>query len=201
MPGHGSMSPVDIIGSTAAIVKCTFAGNFIASETEGVIRGDPGSIVVLQTPIFTNNAGPGQLLLGDHGMMGNRTSALRTIFSDDAEVTNYCQDGTAIVSMLGPGQEPPDARSELGSMEEWLRGSRSVRIPTMDFDGNSRAGVDMQPKRPDVGSSALAVNSSVNNVHSCMCTSTPGLSRISNGIRARFTAKLTLAATPRLTVR
>ena len=134
MQSQGSVSPVDLIDSTAAVLNCTFARNFIASQDLGVIRGDSDSYIVLSDPIFSGNAGPGQLLLGSPGRMGNETSWSRTFLSDDEQVTSYCQDGTTLVAVPEPGQEFPDASSDLVSMREWLRGSRSVRITTTGMD-------------------------------------------------------------------
>ena len=143
MQSQGSVSPVDMIDSKAAVVNCTFARNFIASQDLGVIRGDSDSYIVLSDPIFSGNAGPGQLLLGSPGRMRNETSGLHTFLSDDEQVMRYCQDSTTLVAVPELGQQYPDASSDLASMKGWLRGSRSVRVPTIDIAKTIDARVDV----------------------------------------------------------
>ena len=66
------------INSTAAIVDCVSASDFILSQDKGVMRADSDSSIDLVDPIFPDNAGTllRQLLLGIHGALGYHASGM-----------------------------------------------------------------------------------------------------------------------------
>jgi len=63
--------------------------------------------------------------------------------TDDGAVKQYCRDGVDLVPIPPTVQGSSDAISNLTSMEMWLRGFSSVRIPVVNVADTVCAGVDV----------------------------------------------------------
>lgn len=89
----------------------------------------------------SHNTGYGQMLLGYDEVLGNES--LSTFFTDDGAVKQYCRDGVDLVPIPPTVQGSSDAISNLTSMEMWLRGFSSVRIPIVNVADTVCASVDV----------------------------------------------------------
>lgn len=129
--GTGALSPVDMLASKADLIDCTFAGNFIGGDNEGVVQSIYSS-VALENATFTANFGPGNLLHAidffDRYPAGGGDPMYEGVeaqfFSDDDLALEYCDygDGAAPVQALAL------ADTNRGDMLEWLSQKRQVRF-------------------------------------------------------------------------